>query len=149
MSPSPSRPGPQDEIDYTFADRDDAVRYLRDLVRLWAAWVIALAGLASRNPIVLIVWGAVVLTVLIFMMRPMQRRAAELVPEDRAVAATRGLARGTSLRDRAVHELAYGTEPLRAALRAVGMSERWLVMRQVMFALTLLAFIYSIVTALP
>lgn len=149
MSPSPRKPGSQDEIEYTFADRDDAVRYLRELARLWAAWVVALAGLVSTNPLVLMFWGAASLTVLIILMRPLQRRAAELVPEDRVVAGSKGLARGATLRDRAIRDLTYGSEPPRVALRAVGMSERWLVMRLVVFALTLVAFMYAIATALP
>lgn len=141
--------GSQHEITSWFADRADAVRYLRELARLWAVWLVGLAGLLFTNAILLIFWGIAVVIVLVVLVRPLQRRAAVLVPEDEVVAGARGFARGSTVRDRAIRDLSYGEAPLRNALRMAGLSERWLVSRQVMLALTLVAMVYVFATTLP
>jgi hypothetical protein len=107
---------------------------------------VGLAGLLITIPVLLIVWGVAVVIVLVALVRPLQRRAADLVPVDEAVAGARGLARGTTVRDRVVRDLTYGETPLRTALRVAGLSERWLLIRQGMFALTTVAMVYVFAT---
>lgn len=133
------------ELTYTFDGQDDAGRYLRDLAFLWGAWVAGLAGLMLTNAVVLLGWGVGTLVVLILLARPIQRRAERLVPENKVEGGkVDAFLRGGTTRDRAIRDLAYGTEPLRIALRTVGASERWVLVRHVMVALTVLGLVFVI-----
>lgn len=134
-----------DDLTYTFEGQDDASRYLRELALLWGAWVVGLAGLMLTNAIVLLVWGVGTVTVLVVMARPIQRRAERLVPDNKVEGGkVDTVLRGGTTRDRAIRDLAYGTEPLRIALRTVGFSERWVLVRHVIVALTVLGLVYVI-----
>ncbi len=134
-----------DELTFTFDNADDAWLYLREVSRLWVVWIFGLAGLMVTNALLLIVWAVVVLISLYFAARPLQLRAEEMVPENKVEAGKVNTAlRGGTTRDRALRELLYGTEPLRSALSLAGLSERWVIMRHLMVALTLLALIYVV-----
>jgi hypothetical protein len=135
------------QLTYTFEGREDADKYLRELSLLWAAWLVGLSGLVFTNPLVLVVWAVGIVGVLVVLSKPIQRRAERLVPEDKAEGGKLDtLYRGGTHRDRAIRDLAYGIEPLRAALRATGRSERWILLRYLIIGATIFAFIYSLTT---
>ncbi len=139
-----------DELTYTFDNPADASRYLREIGVLWGAWVVGLAGLLVTDALLLIVWGVVVIAALVYLARPIQRRAERLVPDNKIESSRlEGLFRGGTTRDRAIRDLAYGAEPLRAALSTAGLSERWMTLRQVIIALSLLALIYVLANPIP
>ena len=130
---------------YKFDGPDDARAYLREVSNVWVFWIVGLAGLMLTNAIVLIVWAVVVLVGLLFVTRPLQRRAEQLVPENKVEAGKVNTAlRGATTRDRVLRELFYGTGPLRSALELAGISQRWVVVRHLVVALTLLALVYVV-----
>jgi len=133
------------ELIYTFETPNDAMVYLREVSTLWVIWIVGLAGLMVTHAVVLIVWAVVVLVSLYFAARPLQRRAEELVPENTVEGGKVNTAlRGGTTRDRALRDYFYGTAPLEAALDAAGMSRRWVVIRHLIVALTLLALVYVV-----
>lgn len=131
------------ELVYTFENQNDAGSYLRQIATLWTAWVVGLAGLLVTQAVVLVVWAVVVFVALFLLARPIQARAEAAVPENQVEGGVVNTAlRGGTTRDRALRELAYGTAPLRVALRTVGRSERWVMVRHLVVALTILATLY-------
>lgn len=124
-----------DGIEFHFDDTADARAYLDDVARVWAAWIVGLVALLIRSPLYLIAAGIVVITALVFLVRPLQRRAAAIAHEDRGA------------RDRALRALAYGAGPVRQAVALAG-SRRWmLVARQVVLAATLGVFLLVLLDA--
>ena len=133
------------EFTYTFDNRDDALTYLREVGALWIGWVVALFGLMLTNAGLLIVWGVASLVVLMLLARPLQRRAEKAVPENQVEGGAINTAlRGGTTRDRVLRDLSYGAGPLRAALDTVGWSQRWVLARHVVVALSLLALAFVI-----
>lgn len=133
------------ELIYKFDTPDEAMVYLREVSTLWVLWIVGLAGLLVTHALVLVVWAVVVLVALYFAARPLQQRAEELVPENKVEGGKMNTAfRGGTTRDRALRDLLYGTPPLEAALDAAGMSRRWIVLRHLMVALTLLSLLYVV-----
>jgi hypothetical protein len=117
---------------------------------VWVVWVLGLVGLLMTHAVVLIVWAVVVIAMLVFVARPLQRRAEQLVPENKVEGGKVNVAmRGGTTRDRAIRDLFYGTEPLRAAFATAGMSERWVVLRHLVVALTILALVYVVFGPTP
>ena len=138
------------ELVYTFDSPDDARLYLREASTLWVVWIVGLAGLMVAHALLLIVWAVAVLVALVFVTRPLQRRAEEMVPENKLEGGKINTAlRGGTTRDRALRDLFYGTAPVRAALETIGMSQRWIVIRHLVVALTLLALVYVVFNPLP
>lgn len=133
------------ELVYKFDTPDEAWVYLREVSTLWVVWIIGLAGLMVTHAVLLIVWAVTVLVALYFAARPLQRRAEELVPENTVEGGKVNTAlRGGTTRDRALRDYFYGTAPLEAALDAAGMSRRWVGVRHLMVALTLLSLLYVV-----
>jgi hypothetical protein len=133
------------DLIYTFDGPDDARLYLRQIGTLWAAWVVALVGLLIAHAFVLIVWGVVAVVGLLLLARPIQARAERVVPENQVEGGAVNTAlRGGTTRDRALRELAYGTAPMRVALETAGLSQRWVVTRHLVVAVTLLGMAYVV-----
>ena len=133
------------ELVYQFDNPDEARAYLREVSTLWITWIIGLAGLMITHALLLVVWAVVVLVALYYAARPLQQRAEELVPENTVEGGKLNAAlRGGTTRDRALRDYFYGTEPLEAALDAAGMSRRWVGLRHLMVALTLLSLLYVV-----
>ena len=133
------------DLIYTFDGPDDAGTYLRQIGTLWTAWVVGLGGLLVTNAAVLVVWAIVAFVGLLVLARPLQARAEGVVPENQVEGGVVNTAlRGGTTRDRALRELAYGTTPMRVALRMVGASERWVIMRHLVVAITILGMVYVI-----
>ena len=126
---------------YQFIDGADAALYLRDVARLWAAWLLGLGVLMLTNGWFVVIGGVGVIGALLWLARPLQRRAETLVPDDKVY--QKGIllpGKGTT-RDRALKALAYGEAPLREAVRLAGQPGWWMQARLVMLGLTVLAFV--------
>ena len=124
------------EIEYAFDGPADARAYLREVGTLWAVWIVGLAAVMFTHGVTLIIVAAALLVSLLMLARPLLPRTEILVPENR---------RGGTTRDRVLRELAYGVAPMEAALDTAGYSPRWIVVRHLVIALTVLAFIGVIV----
>lgn len=133
------------ELVYTFDGPEDARVYLREVSTVSVVWVIGLAGLLITQALLLIAWAVVVFVALFLAARPLQRRAEELVPDNTVEAGrVNTVLRGGTTRDRVLRDLFYGTKPLRTALAECGMSQRWIVLRHLVVALTILAMAYVV-----
>lgn len=130
------------EIDYTFESSHDARSYIREVVTLWAVWMVGLVAVLVTNGLALVMISVALLAGLILLARPLLPRTEALVPvNSKEGGALDAALRGGTTRDRVLRELAYGTAPLAAALRAAGLSSRWVVARHLVIAATLLAFV--------
>lgn len=122
--------------EWSFDGPDDAAAYRRDLGRLWVLWLGALAALMFAQGWLVFVAGAVALVGVIIVARPLQARAAAIVPDDEVPDPTVTAAFQRSRRDRVLRELAYGEAPLVAS----GAGPAWIWGRRVMVGLTFAAF---------
>ena len=133
------------DLTYTFDGEPDARRYLREIALLWSAWLVGLGGLLLSNAVVLLIWAVVTLTALVVLARPIQRRAEAIVPVNKVEGGkVDTVFRGGTTRDRAIRDLAYGTEPMRIALETVGYSQRWVLIRHFVLAMTLVGFFFVV-----
>ncbi len=123
-----------------FTDADDAAAYLADLFRLWVGWTVGLVAMLMTTGVAALVAGLGVFAVLIWLLRPLQRRAGAVADPDEIVAA-RGIRGRRTARELALRELAYGRETVAAALALTGRSRVWLWARTAVIALTVIAAI--------
>lgn len=121
--------------------KEDARTYLAEVGRLWTTWVVGLAALALTDGWMLLASGVVVIAALLWMARPLQARAADLVKDDKVTGGEKSLvvARKTE-RDLALRALAYGEAPLRRALDLTSAGSWWLTARLAVIGLTIAAF---------
>jgi len=128
--------------DWTFVDAADARAYLADLVRLWVGWLVALAALLVFDGLMLLVTAVGVVVGWFVLARPFSRRAAALAGNEPSPAAGQedATAQGKE-RDRYLRELTSGRAPLEAAVRDAGVSERWVYLRYVVIAATIVGFV--------
>jgi hypothetical protein len=134
--------------EWRFADEADAARYLAEVRRLWLAWLLGLAGLMFAEGWWVIVAGVVTVGLLLALARPLQARAAAIVPEDTLVGGKFNVVGKGTARDRVLKQLAYGRAPLERAAEVAGRGG-WLIgARAVMIGLTVLAFVYVVVISL-
>jgi hypothetical protein len=132
-----------DEIVYTFDGPQDARTYLRQVGLLWLVWVVGLAVILVTSGTPLILWSLGLMATLLLLARPLLARTESLVPVNaRGGNAALSALRGGTTRDRVLRDLAYGSAPVRAALAAAGLSNRWLVARHVVVAVTILGLLY-------
>ena len=137
------------DVVYAFDGPADARSYLGEIGKLWTAWVVGLAVVMATHGVVLLVTALLLFGALLYLSRPLLPRTEKLVPENkREGGAIEATLRGGTTRDRVWRELAYGVAPLEAALAAAGLSSRWVVVRHLLIAVTLLAFIYVVVVPL-
>jgi hypothetical protein len=129
------------EIDWGFEGADDARRYLGEVARLWGAWIAGLVGLVAVNNLAVVAVGVVVIGLLLWLARPLQVRAAKVVPEDTLVGGRFGVVGKGTVRDRVLRQFAYGDQPLRQAVDLSGASSLWLWARQGVVAATIIAFV--------
>jgi hypothetical protein len=127
--------------DWGLTEEADARTYLAEVGRLWITWVVGLGALALTDGWLLLASGFVVIAALLWMARPLQRRAADLVQDDRVTEGEKSLvvARKTE-RDLALRALAYGEAPLRRAVDLAATGSWWLTARVVVIGLTIAAF---------
>lgn len=133
--------------EWGFTDEADAGNYLREVRRLWVAWLLGLTALLFTNGWWVVLSGVVTIGVLLLLARPLQARAAALVPDDTLVGSRFNVVGRGTARDKALQALAYGREPLEAATSLRG-SGRWMVSaRPLLVGATIAAFIYVIATS--
>jgi len=124
-----------------FSDRDDARKYMTEIVRIWIAWVVGLAALFFVSGWNVLIAGVVVIVVLIWLVQPVQRRASGIDDAGEFVEGTGG--RFGSARTRgevALRVLLYGEAPIREAIDEYGAWWGWLWLRRAVVGVTAVAF---------
>ncbi len=135
------------ERDWEFTDAADAASYLREVGVLWTTWLIGLVALVAGSGLLVVALGVLVIAALLWVARPLQARAAKLVPEDSVTGGKRSLLVGRNTeRDIVLRQLAYGDAPLSAAIAVSGAGRWWLTARWVLVSLTIVAFVFVLVT---
>lgn len=121
-----------------FEDEADAAKYMGEVGRLWAVWLLGLGALAiSRGPVAVVV-GIALLVALFVLMSPLQQRVQARHGED-ANARKIGRRATLSSRDRALRDLTYGRAPFAEAVDTRTMWSGLKLVPWVVIALTLLA----------
>ena len=134
-----------DEIAYTFDGAQDARTYLPEIGMLWSAWVIGMVVILLTHGGTPILWSVGVMVAPMFLARSLQIRAEKLVPANKREGnAADVVLRGGTTRDRALRDLAYGSEPMRAALASADLSGRWLLPRHFVIAVTFLGLVFAL-----
>ncbi len=123
-----------------FVDAEDAAVYLADLFRLWLGWTIGLFAMLLTTGLAALIAGIAVFAVLIWLLRPLQRRAGAIADPD-AIVGARGIRGRRTARELALGELAYGRDAVAAALALTGRSRAWLWVRTAVVALTIIVAI--------
>lgn len=133
--------------DWGFEGAADARAYLGEVGRLWGAWLAGLVALLVVDTVAVVVAGVAVIGLLMWLARPLQARAAAVVPTDTLFGPSRWsiVGKGTA-RDRVLRSFAYGEEPLRHAVDLSGGSRLWLVGRRVVVMATVAAFAFVLLT---
>lgn len=124
-----------------FSDRDDARRYVFAIVRLWVVWVAGLVLLFAVQGWTVLLAGIVVIGILIWLVQPMQRRAAGIDDPGELVEGSGGRFGGRrTRREMALRILLYGEAPLAEAVAKYGAWAGWLWARRAVIAATAVAF---------
>jgi hypothetical protein len=135
-----------EDIDYTFDNAAEARRYLREVGLLWGAWLVGLIAVMFAHGVALLLIALSLLISLLALAKPLLPRTEALVPvNSREGGALEAALRGGTKRDRVLRELAYGVEPVRAALESAGLSTSWIAVRHIVVAATLIAFVVVVV----
>jgi hypothetical protein len=135
------------ERDWEFTDAADAASYLREVGVLWTTWLVGLVALVAGSGLLVVVLGVLVIAALLWVARPLQARAANLVPEDSVTGGKRSILAGRNTeRDLVLRQLAYGDAPLSAAIAVSGSGRWWLTARRVLVGLTIVAFVFVLIT---
>lgn len=132
---------------WRFGDVDDARAYLGEVGRLWLGWLAGLGVLVLSTGWGVLIGGVAVMVLLVWLSRPLQARTDRLVAESTPGAGHREAAGWGSERERTMRRLAYGAEPIAAAVELTGSGRWWLVARWVMIAATVAAVAYVVATA--
>lgn len=124
-------------VDFTFEDQDDARRYLGEVAALWTVWITVLFVVTFSTGGVRALGAIFGLVVTVWRTGPLQDRAKVLIPDEEAEVSV-GFRGGP--RERTFRKLAYGLEPLQAAVPMARASSVWFAARIAMLALTVLGF---------
>ena len=106
---------PTPDVEWHFEGPEDGAAYRAEVARLWAAWMIGMGALVFAESGLIWLAGIGVLVVVLLLARPLQARAARIVPEDDLPELKMSSPRRRSTRDRVLRELAFGEAPLRAS----------------------------------
>jgi hypothetical protein len=134
---------PTPDVEWAFEGPDDAAAYLREVATLWTVWLVGMVALLFSGNWIVILVGLGVIVLLLVLARPLQARAAKIVPDDEVPEPGRTAFRKTK-RDRVLRELAFGEAPLRAA----GAGPGWIGARRTVVALTIVAFVFVLLDLL-
>jgi len=129
---------PLPDIEWVFAGPEDAAAYRREVARLWGGWLLGMAALMLAANWVVLLAGIGVLVAIVVFARPLQARAATIVPDDDVPEPGISAALHRSRRDRVLRELAFGEAPLRAS----GGGTAWVWARRIVVGLTFGAFAF-------
>jgi len=126
-----------------FSDRDDARKYLTEIIRIWVVWVVGLAALFFVSGWNVLIAGIVVIAVLVWLVQPIQRRAAGIDDPGEIVEGTGGRFGGARTRGEvALRVLLYGEAPISEAIESFGAWPGWLWIRRFVVAITVVAFAF-------
>lgn len=124
-----------------FSDADDARRYLFEIARLWAVWIAGLILLFAVQGWTVLLAGIVVIGILVWLVQPMQRRAAGIDDPGEYVEGSGGRFSGKRTRqEMALRVLLYGEAPITEAIEEFGAWSGWVWARRVVIAATAVAF---------
>ena len=124
-----------------FSDADDARSYVTEISRIWFAWVVGLAALFAVTNWWVLLGGIAVLSVLVWLIRPIQRRARGIDDPGEAVEGSGGRFGGSRTRaEMALRVLLYGEAPLSEAIDEFGVWRGWVWVRRAVVAATAVAF---------
>lgn len=124
-----------------FSDADDARRYVTEMTRIWAVWVVGLAALFAVTNWWVLLGGIAAISVLVWLIRPIQRRANRIDdPEEFVEGSGRRFAGARTRGEMALRVLIYGEAPLKEAVDEFGAWWGWLWVRRGVIAATAIAF---------
>ncbi len=124
-----------------FSDADDARQYVTEISRVWAVWLIGLAALFAVTNWWVLLAGVVVLSFLVWLIQPIQRRAKRIDDPGEIVEGSGGRFGGSRTRgEMALRVLIYGEAPLKEAIDEYGVWSGWLWVRRAVVAATAVAF---------
>jgi hypothetical protein len=117
----------------------EARAYLGEVGRLWLGWLAGLAVLVLSTGWGVLIGGIAVMALLVWLSRPLQARTDRLVADGVVGGGAPSAAGWGSPRERAMRRLAYGAEPIAAAVELAGAGRWWLAARWVMIGATVAA----------
>jgi len=124
-----------------FSNADDARSYITELTRVWAVWIVGLVALFAFTNWWVLLAGAVVLALLVWLIQPIQRRANNIDNPGEIVEGSGGRFGGARTRSEvALRVLIYGEAPLKEAVDEYGAWSGWLWVRRAVIAGTIVAF---------
>jgi len=124
-----------------FSDADDARTYITEISRIWAACVIGLAAVFAVTNWWVLLSGVLVLSLLVWLIRPVQRRANKIDDPGEMVEGSGGRFGGSRTRgEMALRVLIYGEAPLNEAIDEFGVWRGWVWVRRAVIAATAVAF---------
>ena len=124
-----------------FSDTDDARSYVTEISRIWLAWVVGLAALFAVTNWWVLLGGLAVLSLLVWLIRPIQRRASKIDDPGEVVEGSGGRFGGSRTRgEMALRVLLYGEAPLNEAIDEFGVWRGWVWVRRAVVAATAVAF---------
>ena len=124
-----------------FSDADDARRYITELSRVWGVWLVGLAALFAVTNWWVLLAGAAVLSALVWLIRPIQRRANRIEdPGEIVEGSGRRFSGARSRGEMALRVLIYGEAPLKEAIDEFGAWRGWLWVRRAVVTATAVAF---------
>ncbi len=138
----PAGPLPSPVMDgdtWGFSTAADARAYLGEVGRLWLGWLAGLAVLVLSTGWGVVIGGVAVMLLLVWLSRPLQARTDRLVTEGATGSGASAASGWGSDRERAMRRLAYGAEPLAAAVAVAGAGRWWLAARWLMLGVTVAA----------
>jgi hypothetical protein len=117
----------------------EARAYLGEVGRLWLGWLAGLAVLVLSTGWGVVIGGIAVMVLLVWLSRPLQARTDRLVADGVVGGDAPSSAGWGSPRERTMRRLAYGAEPIAAAVELAGAGRWWLAARWVMIGATVAA----------
>ncbi len=124
-----------------FSDHDDARSYVFELSRLWVVWILGLVALFAVQSWYVLLAGVVVIGLLIWLVRPIQARAAAIDDPGEMVERSGGRFGGARTRgEMALRVLLYGEAPLSEAVNEFGLWWGLIWVRRVVIAISAVAF---------
>lgn len=124
-----------------FSDKDDARTYLVDLTRLWVVWIAGIIALFAVKSWYVLLVGVFIIGLLIWLVRPIQARAAAIDDPGEVVEGSGGRFGGARTRgEMALRVLLYGEAPLSEAINEYGMWSGLIWVRRGVIAVSAVAF---------
>ena len=124
-----------------FSDKEDARTYLVDLTRLWVVWIAGIVALFAVKSWYVLLVGVFIIGLLIWLVRPIQARAAAIDDPGEVVEGSGGRFGGARTRgEMALRVLLYGEAPLSEAINEYGMWSGLIWVRRAVIAVSAVAF---------